>query len=233
MRLPKPGRPRHVPVWPHPEIRTTISPGLLASRSSGARPILSRVPGLKFSTRTSAEAMSSRATTRPSALRMSTARLCLLRQYAFQKVDTPSTRQALRSSPRPGFSILITSAPKSASTWVSTLPATSRDMSMTLRPSSGAPAFCPVMSLSSGCCDDTLPCPAQTRDDARYKNLIWKADGYSKTAQFCNRGQAGVDLVHGKGDAVGAACREPAHQGGGNRVRRAALRAQAQGRHPD
>jgi len=48
--------------------------------------------------------------------------------------------QARSGSPLPGSSILITSAPKSASCEETALPATSRDMSTTRMPSSGQAA---------------------------------------------------------------------------------------------
>jgi hypothetical protein len=61
----------------------------------------------------------------------------LLRAYTCHHSATPPVFQLRRSSPRPGFSILITSAPRSASTWLRMLPATRRDRSSTRTSSSG------------------------------------------------------------------------------------------------
>ena len=135
--VPKPGRSRYGPVWPNPETRTTIRPGLSACSASGASPISSNRPGMKFSTSTPALPASRRTRARPSSLRRSTDTLFLLRQYVFQCVWTALSPQARSGSPLGSASIFTTSAPKSASWRVSMFPATSRDMSSTRRPSSG------------------------------------------------------------------------------------------------
>ena len=77
--VPKPGRRRYGPVWPHPEMRTMTSLGLRACRISGASPIFSSVSGRKLSTKTSAFSTILRRRSRASGLRSSSARLFLLR----------------------------------------------------------------------------------------------------------------------------------------------------------
>ena len=135
--VPNPGRSRYGPVWPNPETRTMIRPGLSACRTSGASPISSNRPGMKFSTSTSASLASRRTSACPSGSRRLTDTLFLFRQYVFQCVSTELSPQARSGSPLGSGSILTTSAPKSPSWRVSMFPATSRDMSSTRRPSSG------------------------------------------------------------------------------------------------
>ena len=135
--VPNPGRSRYGPVWPNPETRTTIRPGFSAWRTSGASPISSNRPGMKFSTSTSASLASRRTSACPSGSRRLTDTLFLFRQYVFQWVSTELSPQARSGSPLGSGSILTTSAPKSPSWRVSMFPATSRDMSSTRRPSSG------------------------------------------------------------------------------------------------
>src|SRR6185369_16978325 len=101
-------------------------------------PHCSSVPGLKFSTRTSASAISLRATSWPSGLRRSTAIERLLRDCTCHQTEVPSfiRRQLRNGSPFPGASILITSAPNSPSVLPAKGPAMSCPISITRIPAS-------------------------------------------------------------------------------------------------
>src|ERR1051325_1590943 len=117
-------------------MRTMISFGLIACSSAGASCMSSSTPGRKLSTRICADLASSRTMARPASERRSSATLFLLRLLTFHAVSSPLTRHERKVSPS-GGSTLITSAPKSASCKVSTLPATRRDRSITRTPFRG------------------------------------------------------------------------------------------------
>src|SRR5215207_1021071 len=117
-------------------MRTMISLGLILCSSAGASCMSSSTPGLKLSTRICADFASSRTMARPASERRSRATLFLLRLLTFHAVSMPLTRHERSVSPS-GGSILITSAPKSASCSVRTLPATRRDRSITRTPFRG------------------------------------------------------------------------------------------------
>src|SRR5215217_1998123 len=121
-------------------MRTMTSLGLILCSSAGASCMSSSTPGLKLSTRICADLASSRTMARPASERRSRATLFLLRLLTFHAVSMPLTRHERSVSPS-GGSILITSAPKSASCNVSTLPATRRERSITRTPLRGPRAW--------------------------------------------------------------------------------------------
>ena len=120
-------------------MRSTISFGLRACRSSGPSPQPSMAPGRKFSISTSASRASSRTMACACGWRKSNARDCLLRDWTCHHTEVPSlSRRHLRNgSPLPGGSILMTSAPKSARVLAAKGPAISCPSSTTLSPASG------------------------------------------------------------------------------------------------
>src|SRR5215468_2942574 len=97
------------------------------------------VPGRKFSKTTSARAMRRRRMACPSGAFMFRVRLFLLRLTDMKYVDSPPTKggQLRVSSPLPGSSILITSAPMSPSIIAQKGPARTRVRSSTRTPASG------------------------------------------------------------------------------------------------
>src|SRR4051794_13082648 len=105
-------------------------------------PHRARVPGLKFSITTSTWAVSSRARVRPASVRRSMATDCLLRAMAGHQRLRPSTvtPHPRIGSPDPGGSTLITSAPRSPSSWPANGPAMNEPSSRTRRPASGGRA---------------------------------------------------------------------------------------------
>jgi hypothetical protein len=107
-------------------------------------PHFSSVPGRKFSTTTSALSIRARATSRPSGARRSRVTELLLRPITGHQGEWPLglVRPHWRiGSPALGSSSLMTSAPKSPSTWPQNGPAISEPISMTRRPFSGASAM--------------------------------------------------------------------------------------------
>ena len=88
-------------------------PGLAALTAAYPMPCRSATPGKKFSMSTSARQASSNATRRPSGCPRSTAMPRLLRFTDANAALIPLPRMARKSSPRPGRSSLITSAPRS------------------------------------------------------------------------------------------------------------------------
>ena len=98
------------------------------------------MPGRKFSSTTSAFAMSARRISCPSAGFMLSVRLFLFRFTERKYVASPPTKggQPRVSSPLPGSSILITSAPMSPRDMAQKGPARTRVRSMTRMPDSGA-----------------------------------------------------------------------------------------------
>src|SRR5690349_13877820 len=97
------------------------------------------VPGRKFSTTTSAAASRRRRISCPSGALRSRVRLFLLRLTDRKYVASPCTNggQPRVSSPLPGSSTLMTSAPMSPSDIVQKGPASTRVMSITRTPESG------------------------------------------------------------------------------------------------
>ena len=91
--------------------------GLARSSSCGPSPQRSRVPGLKFSSRTSDRRTRSSTMRLPSSVLRSSTTDFLLRLIVRYSIDVspPYSRQLRSSSPVAGLSTLITSAPKSAS----------------------------------------------------------------------------------------------------------------------
>src|ERR671913_2400371 len=115
-------------------------PGLMPLRTSYPRPHFSSVPGLKFSTTTSASEMSRRARFCPSSSRRLRVADFLLRAMMGHHRVRPSLRwrpQTRMGSPLPGGSSFMTSAPKSARSWPQKGPASRLPISTTRTPSSG------------------------------------------------------------------------------------------------
>src|SRR5439155_19056366 len=107
------------------------------------KPSLSMVPGLKFSTRTSLFRASVCRIRRPSGALRFKVTLFLFRLTDMKYVDSPPTNggQLRVSSPLPGSSTLITSAPMSPSIIAQKGPARTRVRSRTRTPASGPLAF--------------------------------------------------------------------------------------------
>src|SRR5215203_5655155 len=121
-------------------------PGFVSLRSQYPRPHLSSVPGLKFSTTTSASEMSRRAMACPSSSRRLRVTDFLLRAMMGHHRVRPSLRwrpQTRMGSPLPGGSTLMTSAPKSARSWPQKGPASKLPISTTRTPSSGRTPLSP------------------------------------------------------------------------------------------
>src|SRR5919112_3461974 len=121
-------------------------PGLISLKSSYPRPHRSKVPGLKFSTTTSALAMRRRATSCPcSSLKFRVTDFLLRAMIGHQRVR-PSLRclpQRRMGSPLPGGSTLMTSAPKSARSWPQKGPASRLPISTTRTSSRGRGPLAP------------------------------------------------------------------------------------------
>ena len=136
---PKPGRSRYGPVCPKPESRTMIRRGLSFESTSQPRPHFSSAPGRKFSITMSASAASRRTISCASGCFRFSVTDFLLRACAYHQSDVPwcSLRHFRNGSPPSGDSILITSAPNSASTRAQNGPAIKVPSSITLTPCSG------------------------------------------------------------------------------------------------
>src|SRR5918912_3030787 len=137
-------------------------PGLASLKSSYPRPHRSRVPGLKFSTTTSAPEMRRRARSCPSSFRKFRVTDFLLRAMMGHQRVCPSLRclpQTRMGSPLPGGSTLITSAPKSASSWPQNGPASKLPISTTRTPSRGRGPFSgsAIHVLLQGSYDEVAP----------------------------------------------------------------------------
>src|SRR5215210_9063476 len=115
-------------------------PGLMPLRASYPRPHFSSVPGLKFSTTTSASEMRRRARSCPSPSRRLMVTDFLLRAIMGHQRVCPSLRwrpHTRMGSPLPGGSSFMTSAPKSARSWPQKGPARRLPISTTRTPSRG------------------------------------------------------------------------------------------------
>ena len=141
---PKPTRSLYGPVCPKPDSRTMINFGLSLLSASKLKFHFSSVPGRKFSTMMSASSASLRTMSCPSFSRRLTVTDFLLRACAYHHRLVPSwslrhLRNGSPPSPRAsaGDSILMTSAPNSASRRPQNGPAISVPISSTFRPSSG------------------------------------------------------------------------------------------------
>src|SRR5688500_10253051 len=148
-------------------------PGLMPLRSSYPRPHFSSVPGLKFSTTTSASEMSRRARSCPSPSRRLMVTDFLLRaMMGHQRVRAcrrwrPQSRMGSRL---PGGSSLITSAPKSARSWPQKGPASRLPISTTRTPSRGRVPLSPsaIHILLEGSYDEVSTLvDVLTHDDLR------------------------------------------------------------------
>src|SRR5215216_92026 len=121
-------------------------PALISRRSSYPSLHLSNVPGLKFSTTTSASEMRRRARSCPSSSRRLRVTDFLLRAMIGHHRVCPSLRwrpHTRMGSPLPGGSTLITSAPKSARSWPQKGPASKLPISTTRTPSRGRGPLAP------------------------------------------------------------------------------------------
>ncbi len=106
----------HGPVWPKPEMEATTSRGLAARSASHPKPARARAPGRKFSTSTSARAISFHSTDLSASALRSSATERLLRFHSAKGCERPSTKGGMRRASSPsGRSTLITSAPRSPS----------------------------------------------------------------------------------------------------------------------
>src|SRR5215210_5156400 len=144
---PNPAWSLYGPVCPYPDTRTITRPGLMPLRSSYPRPHFSSVPGLKFSTTTSASEMSRRARFCPSPSRRLMVIDFLLRAIMGHQRVCPSLRwrpHTRMGSPLPGGSSFMTSAPKSARSWAQKGPARRLPISTTRTPSRGRVPLLPT-----------------------------------------------------------------------------------------
>src|ERR671911_3120111 len=143
---PNPAWSLYGPVCPYPETRTMTRPGLMPLRTSYPRPHFSSVPGLKFSTTTSASEISRRARSCPSSSRRLMVTDFLPRAMMGHHRVCPSLRwrpHTRMGSPLPGGSSFITSAPKSARSWPQKGPASKLPISTTRTPSRGRAPLSP------------------------------------------------------------------------------------------
>src|SRR5215211_3668094 len=146
-------------------------PALISRRSSYPSLHLSNVPGLKFSTTTSASEMRRRARSCPSSSRRLRVTDFLLRAMIGHHRVCPSLRwrpQTRMGSPLPGGSSLITSAPKSARSWPQKGPARRLPISTTRTPSSGRAPLLPsaIHVLLQGSYDEVAaPVDVLAHDD--------------------------------------------------------------------
>src|SRR3954471_1932804 len=112
----KPPRLAYGPVCPKPEIEPRIRRGLRSCRALQPIPSLSSTPGRKFSSTTSAPSTRSQKISRSSAFLRSSVMPRLLRFHSMNGAPSPSTKGGAPRIESPwGLSILITSAPMSAS----------------------------------------------------------------------------------------------------------------------
>src|SRR4051794_1310046 len=179
---PNPGSWARGPVWPNPDTCTSTSPGFPLASVAWSIPQRASVPGLKFSITTSTCAVRSRTTARPRSVRRSTATDRLLRAMAGHQRLRPSTVTPHRriGSPVPGGSTLITSAPRSPSSWPANGPAMNEPSSSTRRSASGGrgePSDTPCSLPSVP--EPTPNRPATTRIgryDNPYRVATWDRD---------------------------------------------------------
>src|SRR5680860_644260 len=136
------------PSWPHPVIRPKTSRGLRSRHTSGPRPRRSMTPGRKPSIRTSAESISLRTSSTPSADFRSTAMERRPRETTSARTAAivlgPRTQPA---PPRPAErrSTRVTVAPRSASIIPANGPGPIPAISTTVTPASGPiPAVGPI-----------------------------------------------------------------------------------------
>src|SRR5215204_3609818 len=156
---PNPAWSLYGPVCPYPDTRTMTRLGLISLRSPYPRSHLSSVPGLKFSTTTSASEIRRRARSCPSSSRKLRVTDFLLRaMIGHHKVRLPLRwrPQTRMGSPLPGGSSFMTSAPKSARSWPQKGPASRLPISTTRTPSRGRVPLSPsaIQILFEGSYDE-------------------------------------------------------------------------------
>src|SRR5437879_718335 len=145
-----PRSPASGPVWPNGEMRSSARLGLLAWSASGERSSDSRCPGPWSSTSASAVASrrlshGSRAKSRGSATTESLPRFS---DWKYSESSPAIAGPRLRSGDPSGGSILMTVAPRSASSPPASSPARVCATSMTTTPSSAPPSVIRVRILS-------------------------------------------------------------------------------------
>src|SRR3954462_8428178 len=156
-----PARPPWGPSCPNPLIERVTNRALSSASTSVPKPSRARVPGRKFSSRTSARRSRAVSTAlSPSSLR-SRVIDSLVRLVERKDVDSRSAPsgctnggpQPRVSSPLPGFSTLMTRAPRSPSIIAACGPARARVRSTTRTPSRG-PVTCVLRSVLEPAGDD-------------------------------------------------------------------------------
>src|SRR6267142_3361036 len=127
------------PVWPNAVMRAITRRGLMACSASQPSPQRSSTPGRKFSRTTSQCETSRRTTSCPFGSCRSSVSSFLFRLSPANQYVQPSSvgPRRRRSSPLPGISVLMTSAPNSAISAPQNGPATTWASSSTRIPSSG------------------------------------------------------------------------------------------------
>src|SRR5687767_698333 len=155
-----------------------IKPGLRAESASHPNPHFSIAPGRKFSTTMSAPAASLRTISCASARFRSSVTDFLFRACAYHHSEVPSCslRHFRNGSPVCGGSILITSAPNSASRRAQNGPAISVPNSITLTPCRGprfASLMTAILTADIGSYTDRNPLPlAPARPWLRRKTIL-------------------------------------------------------------
>src|SRR5206468_6801185 len=146
-----PARCASGPDSPNPETEQYTSRGFSRASARYPQSSFSIVPVLKFSSRTSLFRASASRRRRPSGALRFKVTLFLFRLTDMKYVDSPSTNggQLRVSSPLPGSSTLITSAPMSPSIIAQKGPARTRVRSRTRAPASG-PLACATESSFPG-----------------------------------------------------------------------------------
>src|SRR5215217_1405324 len=174
-----PARPPSGPSWPKPLIARVTRRGFSSARTSVPNPSRASVPGRKFSNSTSARRSSSAST----ALSASSLRsrvidslfLFVDRKYVDSRCPFPGCTnggpQPRVSSPLPGFSTLITRAPRSPSIIAACGPARARVRSTTSVPESG-PRVSSVIVCSSDPAGDHDRRPDEQRSGQRHQDAV-------------------------------------------------------------
>ena len=127
-------------------------PGLISLSRASVKPILASTPGRKFSTSTSARSSSLASTALPSSLRRSNTTERLLRLTLAKYQERPFITSPWPRTVSPcGVSILMTSAPRSASSMLENGPDSTRVRSTTRMPVRGWTFMEPGLSSSRSC----------------------------------------------------------------------------------
>ena len=154
-----------------------MSSGRTSRRRSGPMPSFSAPPNLKFWITTSLCIARSRTSCWPSGVcrSMPTERLLRLTLLKYAVSVRPTRRPQSRvSSPRPGCSTLITSAPRSPSTMPQVGPANTRERSSTRTPSSGRWEVMSVFRCSEAKLSASRAAPPAQRVRKRRRARPWR-----------------------------------------------------------